>query len=122
MSSRSKARYLLAVQHEIAHLSELVDDLFELAQLDAGLLRLNLERASLYDLLSDTLATFGPQAQRQGVRLIGDVQGAIDPVLIDPLSCSVCCTICLATRCTTRPPTAQFWCELRHAVHWSRLK
>ena len=80
----TKARYLLAVQHEIAHLSGLVDDLFELAQLDAGLLRLNLERASLYDLLSDTLATFGPQAQRQGVRLVGDVQGAIDPVLINP--------------------------------------
>jgi signal transduction histidine kinase len=80
----TKARYLQAVQHEIAHVSGLVEDLFEIAQLDAGLLRLNLERASLYDLLSDTLATFGPQAQRQGVRLLGDVQGAIDPVLINP--------------------------------------
>lgn len=77
-------RYLVAVHHEITHLSQLVDDLFELAQLDAGALQLTLERASLHDLLSDTLAAFGPQAQQQGVQLVGEVQGEIDPVLINP--------------------------------------
>jgi signal transduction histidine kinase len=80
----TEARYLRSAQHEIAHLSQLVDDLFELAQIDAGLLRLELERASLHDLISDTLSSFQPQAAQQGVRLIGEVDGDIDPVLMNP--------------------------------------
>jgi signal transduction histidine kinase len=80
----AERRYLRSAQHEIAHLSQLVDDLFELSQIDAGVLRLNLERASLHDLISDTLASFQPQAQQQGVRLLGEVDGDIDPVLMSP--------------------------------------
>lgn len=80
----TQARYLRSAQSEIAHLSQLVDDLFELAQIDAGVLRLELERASLHDLISDTLSSFQPQAERLGVRLIGEVDGAIDPVLMSP--------------------------------------
>lgn len=80
----TQARYLRSAQSEIAHLSQLVDDLFELAQIDAGLLRLELERASLHDLISDTLSSFQPQAAQQGVRLIGEVDGDIDPVMMSP--------------------------------------
>jgi signal transduction histidine kinase len=80
----TEARYLRSAQNEIAHLSQLVDDLFELSQIDAGVLRLSLERASLHDLISDTLSSFQPQAERQGVRLIGEVAGDIDPVLMNP--------------------------------------
>jgi signal transduction histidine kinase len=80
----TEARYLRSAQHEIAHLSRLVDDLFELSQIDAGVLRLNLERASLHDLISDTLASFMPQAEQQGIRLLGEVASDIDPVLISP--------------------------------------
>lgn len=80
----TRSRYLRSAQREIAHLGQLVDDLFELAQIDAGVLRLELERASLHDLISDTVSSFQPQAQQQGVRLLGDVQGKVDPVLINP--------------------------------------
>ncbi|MDP9314732.1 MAG: ATP-binding protein [Chloroflexota bacterium] len=81
---QTEARYLRSAHHEITHLSQLVDDLFELAQIDAGVLRLELERASLHDLISDTLASFQPQAERLGVRLVGEVMGEIDPVLMSP--------------------------------------
>jgi signal transduction histidine kinase len=80
----TEARYLRSAQGEITHLSQLVEDLFELAQIDAGLLRLTLERASLHDLISDTLSSLQPQAERQGVQLVGEVAGDIDPVLISP--------------------------------------
>jgi signal transduction histidine kinase len=82
--AETRSRYLRSAQREIAHLGQLVDDLFELAQIDAGVLRLQLERASLHDLISDTVSSFQPQALQQGVRLVGDVQGEIDPVLINP--------------------------------------
>lgn len=80
----TEARYLRSAQGEIAHLSQLVDDLFELAQIDAGLLRLNLEQASLHDLISDTLSSLQPQAERQGVQLVGEVADGVDPVLMSP--------------------------------------
>lgn len=81
---QTEQRYLQAAQQQIAHLGQLVDDLFELAQIDAGVLRLELERASLHDLISDTLSTFRPQAEQLGVRLVGEVGGDVDPVLINP--------------------------------------
>ena len=80
----TKERYLASAQNELTHLGRLVDDLFELAQIDAGVLRLELEKASLHDLVSDTLASFRPQAERKGVRLVGEVAGGVDPVLMSP--------------------------------------
>ena len=80
----AEARYLDSAKGEIAHLSQLVEDLFELARIDAGVLQLNLEKASLHDLISDTLASFQPQAERQSVRLVGEVSEAVDPVLMNP--------------------------------------
>ena len=77
-------RYLRSAQKEISHLSPLVDDLFELAQIDAGMLRLSLEPASLHDLISDTISSLQPRARGQGVRLIGEVFGGVDPVLMNP--------------------------------------
>ena len=80
----AEARYLDSAKGEIAHLSQLVEDLFELARIDAGVLQLNLEGASLHDLISDTLASFQPQAERQRVRLVGEISEAVDLVLINP--------------------------------------
>ncbi len=80
----TEARYLTSCRNELMNLGRLVDDLFELAQIDSGVLRLELEEASLHDLISDTLSSFHPQAERQGVRLIGEVSEGVDPVLMNP--------------------------------------
>jgi signal transduction histidine kinase len=76
-------RYHRTLQAEIEYLSRLIDDLFELSQIDAGLLSLNLERASLGDLVSDSLAGLSPEAQRHGLVLRGQVDAAIPPILVD---------------------------------------
>ena len=78
------ACYLSSARRELAHLSRLVDDLFELARIDAGVLQLTLEEASLHDLISDTISSFQPQANSRSVRLIGEVSGGVDPVLMNP--------------------------------------
>ena len=80
----TKERYLSSAKNEIARLGRLVDDLFELAQIDAGILKLTLQRASLHDLISDTLSSLQPQAERQGVRLVGEVSTGLDLVLMNP--------------------------------------
>ncbi len=81
---QTQGRYLASASRELAHLSRLVDDLFELARIDAGMLQLTLEEASLHDLVSDTISSFQPQAEQKGVRLIGEVSGDVDPVLANP--------------------------------------
>jgi signal transduction histidine kinase len=81
---QTERRYLASASRELEHLSRLVDDLFELARIDAGVLELTLEEASLHDLISDTISGFQPQAEQKGVHLIGEVSGDVDPVLANP--------------------------------------
>jgi signal transduction histidine kinase len=81
---QTERRYLSSASRELEHLSRLVDDLFELARIDAGLLQLTLEEASLHDMISDTIASFQPQAEQKGVRLAGEISGDVDPVLANP--------------------------------------
>jgi signal transduction histidine kinase len=76
-------RYLATAQRDVRSLSSLIDDLFQMAQLDAGGLQLNREPASLADLVSDTLESFSELASRQRVTLSGRVAPEVDPVLID---------------------------------------
>jgi signal transduction histidine kinase len=76
-------RYLHTAQRDIQNLSLLIDDLFQMAQLDAGGLPLNQEVASLSDLVSDTLESFSELAARQRVTLEGSVKPGVDPVYID---------------------------------------
>lgn len=81
---QTEERYLSSARRELAHLSRLVDDLFELARIDAGVLQLTLEEASLHDMISDTISSFQPQAESRGVSLVGEVSGGVDPVLVNP--------------------------------------
>lgn len=76
-------RYLRTAQRDVQSLSLLIDDLFQMAQLDAGGLTLNCELASLSDLISDTLESFSELASRQQVILSGEVTGEVDPVYMD---------------------------------------
>ena len=80
----TQRRYLSSASRELEHLSRLVDDLFELARIDAGVLELTLEEASLHDMISDTISSFQPQAEQKGVHLLGEISGDVDPVLANP--------------------------------------
>lgn len=77
------SRYLNNIQNETQHLTTLIDDLFELSQIDAGALKLHVEPASLEDLVSDVLESMQAQAARKNVRLQGEVLGTPTEVLLD---------------------------------------
>jgi signal transduction histidine kinase len=78
------ARYLKQSQNEVNRMSALIDDLFELAQLDAGYQDLDFEWIALSDLLSDTLESFAAQAKTQDVALEGSITPEVDPVWAVP--------------------------------------
>ncbi len=79
----SVQRYLQTAQRDVRSLSLLIDDLFQMAQIDAGGLKLDLTPNSLSDLISDTLESFSALAGRQGVILEGSVSPEVDPVCMD---------------------------------------
>lgn len=81
----SVQRYLLTAQRDVRSLSSLIDDLFEMAQLDAGGLPLDLADSSLADLISDTLESFSEVAARSNITISGHSDPDVDPVRMDTM-------------------------------------
>lgn len=73
-------RYYQTMRSDIIALNEIIDDLFELAQLDAGGLQMEMEFHSLADVVSDLLESFQALADQRGIRLLGHVDADVDPV------------------------------------------
>jgi len=61
--------YVPAIRAEIEILSRLVDDLFELAMIDAGALRLELQEVPIGSLVFDCVGAVEPEARARQVRL-----------------------------------------------------
>jgi signal transduction histidine kinase len=72
----TRGRYLASLSGHVERLTRLVDDLFELAQIDAGTLQLQIEPTSLRDIVGEVLERFEPEAAAAGVRLVADLQAA----------------------------------------------
>lgn len=73
-------RYINTSLTEINNLSHLIDDLFQLAQIDAGHVDATFESASLRDLISDIIASMSAKAARHYIKLTCDIDEDIDPV------------------------------------------
>ncbi|MGN6429612.1 MAG: sensor histidine kinase [Gaiellaceae bacterium] len=65
----SPDEYVPAIRAQTEILSRLVDDLFELAMIDAGALRLELREVRLGSLVSECVGAVEPEARAQQVRL-----------------------------------------------------
>lgn len=77
-------RYLRQSRNEITRMSGLIDDLFELAQLDSGHVELRREWISFSDLASDALEGFTARALAKGVHLEGQVTAEDDLMWVAP--------------------------------------
>jgi two-component system, OmpR family, sensor histidine kinase SaeS len=65
-------RYLKLILQEIQHLSSLIDDLFELSQIDSGALRLQRIPLDVAELVSETVAAYQLAAAESDVQLRED--------------------------------------------------
>lgn len=66
-------RYHAQMRAEVDRMVRMVDDLFELSRIHAGVLQLSLQRVSLADVVSEAIAGADPVARTVGVRLGGSV-------------------------------------------------
>jgi signal transduction histidine kinase len=72
-----------AKQH-VATLSTLVDDLFELARLEAGDISWTLSQVGVAELIDETVEAFRPQAEQKGLVLTESVPSDVAPVRGNP--------------------------------------
>jgi signal transduction histidine kinase len=80
----TRERYLKTIQREIQMLSVLIDDLFQMAQIDAAGLNLAKSSNSLSDLVSDTLESLSGLASQRGIHLHGMVAPEANLLDMDP--------------------------------------
>jgi len=71
-------RYAVEMRRSINQLVGMVDDLFELAQLDAGAIEVETQRASLDEVVRSAIAVVESQAQEKGLALVMDLNGTED--------------------------------------------
>ncbi len=79
-------RYLPAMRAQVHTLSTLVDDLFELARIDAGALTLELREARLTGLVESCLQGFEAEAEARRVQLRARIPDRVPPVRCAPES------------------------------------
>jgi len=68
------SRYHAQMRAEVERMARMVDDLFELSRIHAGVLRLNPQPVVLADLVSEAIAAADSVARANGVRLWGQVE------------------------------------------------
>jgi signal transduction histidine kinase len=76
-------RYLGLILHDIQHLSRLIDDLFELSQIDSGALHLRCVPVDVAQLVSETVAAYQAPAAENEVHLEEAVASSVEPARIE---------------------------------------
>jgi signal transduction histidine kinase len=71
------ARYHSQMRDEVDRMVRMVDDLFELSRIHAGVIPLSLQTVGLGDLVSETIAGADPVARAKRVRLGGSVEDGV---------------------------------------------
>jgi signal transduction histidine kinase len=81
----SPDEYLPAIREQLGILASLVDDLFELALIDAGAVTLDLRNGSLDDLVARSMTTVRAEAEKRDIRLEARMNGGAGlPVRMAP--------------------------------------
>ncbi|HLX32114.1 MAG TPA: ATP-binding protein [Gaiellaceae bacterium] len=73
--------YLPTLREQVRTLSMLVDDLFELARIDAGALNLELQRTPIKPLVDSALRLLRPEAEARGVALSAEIDASVEAEL-----------------------------------------
>ncbi len=71
-------RYAAEIRRSAESLGTLVDDLFELVQLESEALEVEAQRATVEEVVASALAACGAHAHRKGLRLETELNGAAD--------------------------------------------
>jgi signal transduction histidine kinase len=76
-------RYFATIRRDVERLNRMIDDLFELAQIDAGALRLQRDHVALHEIVGDVVSAMRPRAEKAGLTLDLEIAGETSAALLD---------------------------------------
>lgn len=76
-------RYFVTIRRDVERLNRMIDDLFELAQIDSGAMRLRRQRVTVQEIVSEVVDAMRARAQRAGVHLELSVRDDLAPAMLD---------------------------------------
>jgi signal transduction histidine kinase len=80
----TRQRYLGQMSLHIASLSALVEDLFELARLEAGDIQWSMQQVALDELIEETVEAMRPYAEKSSVAVIAELNGGVAAARANP--------------------------------------
>jgi signal transduction histidine kinase len=76
-------RYFVTMRRDVERLNRMIDDLFELAQIDSGALKLRRERIAIHEIVAEVVDAMRARADRAGVHLRLSIASSGPPALLD---------------------------------------
>jgi two-component system sensor histidine kinase BaeS len=76
-------RYLATIRRDIGRLNRMIDDLFDLAQVDAGVMKLERRPVALDEVVGEVVAAMRARAQRAGVSLSFSIKREPPAAMLD---------------------------------------
>lgn len=81
--SAGMKRYFVTMRRDVDRLNRMIDDLFELAQMDSGALRLQRDRVALHEIVGDVVSAMRPRAEQAGLILDLEIANETSVALLD---------------------------------------
>jgi signal transduction histidine kinase len=76
-------RYFVTIGRDVDRLNRMIDDLFELAQIDAGVMRLQRQRVAVHEIVAEVVDAMQARAERANISLELLVLDAPPPAMLD---------------------------------------
>lgn len=76
-------RYFVTIRRDVERLNRMIDDLFELAQIDAGAMRLRRGRVAMDEIVAEVVDAMRIRAERASVQIELQIQDELPPAMLD---------------------------------------
>lgn len=76
-------RYFVTIRRDVDRLNRMIDDLFDLAQLDAGAMRLRRQRVSVQEVVAEVVDSLRVKAEREGILVSLSVEQELPATMLD---------------------------------------
>ena len=76
-------RYLVTIRRDVDRLNRMIDDLFELAQIDAGAMRLRRESVTVHEIVSEVVDAMRARAARDNIEIDLSIIDVLPAAMLD---------------------------------------
>ncbi len=76
-------RYFVTIRRDVDRLNRMIDDLFDLAQIDAGAMRLRRQQVSLDEIVAEVIDSMRIRAEREGISVSLSIEDRLPASMLD---------------------------------------